>query len=77
MSDLPDQHLISSRVIRPGVATLLEQVASARAAAGRETYGRVGHLLTPKLVAEPDGLLLVDPVLTMTRIDLVDHTAGQ
>jgi hypothetical protein len=46
--------------------TLLERVASARAA-GRETYGRVGHLLTPRLVAEPDGLLLVDPVLKITR----------
>ena len=42
LSDLRDQHLISSRAIRPGVVTLLEPVASARAAE-RETYaGRSG-----------------------------------
>ncbi|MEU6742136.1 DUF4158 domain-containing protein [Streptosporangium sandarakinum] len=54
------EHLISSRVIRPGMVTLLERVAAARAAAGRETHGRVAHLPTPVLVAELDDLLLVD-----------------
>lgn len=63
------EHLISSRVIRPGVVMLLERVAAARAAAGRETYGRVAHLLTPRLVSELDGLLAVDPGLKMTRLN--------
>jgi hypothetical protein len=57
------EYLISSRVIRPGVVSLLEHVASARAAAERETHGRVAHLLTPSLTGELDGLLLVDPGL--------------
>ncbi|GAA2881894.1 hypothetical protein GCM10010517_45000 [Streptosporangium fragile] len=62
------EHLISSRVIRPGVVTLLERVAAAHAAAGRETHGRVTHLLTPALVAELDNLLLVDAELGTTRL---------
>ena len=62
------EHLISSRVIRPGVVTVLEHVATARAAAERETHGRVAHLLTPGLVMELDGLLLVDAGLGMTRL---------
>lgn len=62
------EHLISARVIRPGVVKLLERVASARAAAGRETYDRVAHLLTPSLVMELDGLLLPDAELGMTRL---------
>ncbi|WP_373287427.1 hypothetical protein [Streptosporangium pseudovulgare] len=34
------EHLISSQAIRPGVVTLPERVAAARAASGRETHGR-------------------------------------
>jgi len=41
------EHLAASRVVRPGVVSLLERVATARAEAGRETYQRVRHLLTP------------------------------
>jgi hypothetical protein len=54
------EHLRSSRVIRLGVVKLLERVATARAEAGRETYARVAHLLTAKMVPELDGLLQVD-----------------
>jgi hypothetical protein len=63
------EHLAASRVVRPGVVSLLERVAAARAQAGRETYQRVRHLLTPKLMGELDGLLSVDPVIGETRLN--------
>jgi len=63
------EHLAASRVVRPGVVSLLERVAAARAQAGRETYQRVRHLLTPKLMGELDGLLIVDPVIGETRLN--------
>lgn len=62
------EYLISCRVIRPGAVKLLERVATARAAAGRETYQRVAHLLTPQRAVDLDSLLVVDPVLGMTRL---------
>ena len=40
------EHLISARVIRPGVVKVLERVATAREAASGETFDRVVHLLT-------------------------------
>lgn len=62
------EHMKSSRVIRLGVTWLLERVAAARAQAGRETYARVAHLLTPALVAELDGLLHYDAAVRGTRL---------
>jgi TnpA family transposase len=62
------EHLKSSRVVRLGVVKLLERVATARAEAGRETYSRVAHLLTPKMVPELDGLLQVDAAVRGTRL---------
>jgi hypothetical protein len=38
------EHLISARVIRPGVVKVIERVATAREAASRETFDRVVHL---------------------------------
>ena len=40
------EHLISARVIRPGVVRVMERIATAREAASRETFDRVVHLLT-------------------------------
>ncbi|WP_296370991.1 Tn3 family transposase [Pseudonocardia sp.] len=62
------EHLITSRVVRPGPVKLLERVASARARAERETYDRVAHLLTPTRPGELDGLSVVDPEIGMTRL---------
>lgn len=62
------EHLISSRVIRPGVVKLLERVAWARAAAGRETYQRVAHLLNGQRTADLDSLLDHDPVIGSSRL---------
>ena len=56
------------KVVRPGAVTLLERVAAARAAAERETYGRVVHLLTEARRAELDGLLVTDPEIGMSRL---------
>jgi uncharacterized protein DUF4158 len=42
------EHLISARVIRPGVVRVIERVATAREAASRETFDRVAHLLTAR-----------------------------
>jgi len=62
------EHLAASRVMRPEVVSLLKRVAAARTRAGRETYERVQHLLTPKPMTELDGLLVVDPAIGATRL---------
>ncbi|WP_369394789.1 DUF4158 domain-containing protein [Streptomyces sp. CG1] len=69
------EHLASARVVRPGVVKLLERVATARTEAGRETYQRVRHLLTPKLMGELDGLLTVDSVIGTTRLNWLSKGA--
>jgi TnpA family transposase len=61
-------HLISAQVIRPGVVTLLEHVATAREAASRETFDRVAHLLTTQRQGELDKLLVVDNAVGSTRL---------
>ena len=62
------EHLRSLKEVRPGAVTLLERVAAARAAAERESYGRVMHLLTEARRAELDGLLVTDPEIGMSRL---------
>ncbi len=62
------EYLISAKVIRPGVVTLLEKVATARAAAQELTYDKVSPILTPVLMAALDRLLVVDPEIGSTRL---------
>ncbi|WP_306970442.1 Tn3 family transposase [Streptomyces afghaniensis] len=62
------EYLRSAKVIRPGVVTLLEKVASARQAAEDETHARVSHLLTGPTCRGLDGLLVVEPKLRSTRL---------
>jgi hypothetical protein len=62
------EYLISVQVIRPGVVNLLERVATARDRARAETWSRVEHLVDPHRRAELDGLLVVDPLLGLTRL---------
>jgi len=62
------EHLRSSKVVRPGVVTLLERVAAARAAAQRETYDRLAHLLSETRRVELDGLLVTDPEIGTSRL---------
>ena len=62
------EHLRSSKVVRPGVVTLLERVAAARAAAVRETFDRLAHLLTEAPRAELDALLVTDPQIGTSRL---------
>ena len=62
------EHLITSRVLRPGPVKLLERVASARSRAGRDTYDRLAHVLTPARCAELDAMLVVDPEIGMSRL---------
>ena len=57
------EYLGSSRVIRPGVVSLLERVATARDEARGETWTRVEHLLYPQRRGELDGLLVPDSEL--------------
>jgi TnpA family transposase len=59
-------YLIAAKVIRPGVVSLVEKVAAARAAATRETYQRLAHLLGPRRRDELDALLVVDPAIGST-----------
>jgi hypothetical protein len=62
------EHLISARVIRPGVVKVLERVATAREAASGETFDRVVHLLTAQRQVELDKLLVVDNTVGSTRL---------
>jgi len=62
------EHLVSARVIRPGVIKVLERVATAREAASGETFDRVVHLLTAKRQIELDKLLVVDDTVGSTRL---------
>jgi uncharacterized protein DUF4158 len=55
--NLAADYLISARTIRPGVVTLMEMVASARAAATALTFEKVAALLTEDRTGELDGLL--------------------
>ncbi len=47
---------------------MIERVATARAAAERQTYQRVAHLLTGHRPAELDRLLVIDPDISGTRL---------
>jgi TnpA family transposase len=62
------EHLRTSQVVRPGVVTLIERVAAARAKAERETYDRLAHLLTDARCTELDGLLVTDAEIGMARL---------
>jgi Domain of unknown function (DUF4158) len=62
------EYLSSSRLVRPGVVSILERVAAARERARDETSARLGPVLVPQLCAELDGILEVDPVLGRTRL---------
>ncbi|WP_345353889.1 Tn3 family transposase [Actinoallomurus liliacearum] len=62
------EFLLSARVTRPGVVTLMELVASARSAAGALTSEKVDHLLTARTRQDLDALLVADPVVGTTRL---------
>lgn len=62
------EHLISARVIRPGVVRVIERIATAREVASRETFDRIAHLLTARRRVELDDLLVVDAALGSTRL---------
>jgi hypothetical protein len=62
------EYLRSAKVIRPGVASLLEKVATARTAAERETHAPVAHLLDVERTQGLDGLLVVEPKLKSSRL---------
>ena len=62
------EYLSSSRLVRPGVMSILERVAAARERAREETSALLGPVLVPRLCAELDGMLVVDPLLGRTRL---------
>ncbi|MGI5290881.1 DUF4158 domain-containing protein [Nonomuraea polychroma] len=62
------EHLISSKVVRPGVVVLMKMVGSARNGAGALTSEKVDHLLTWPVRADLDRLLLFDEEVGMTRL---------
>ncbi|MBB4942807.1 hypothetical protein FHR32_007207 [Streptosporangium album] len=62
------EHLISSKVVRPGAVVLMKMVGSARNAAGALTSEKVDHLLTGPIRADVDRLLVFDEELGMTRL---------
>ena len=62
------EYLSSSRLVRPGVVSILERVAAAREQARGETWARLAPMLTERRRAELDRMLAVDPVLGRTRL---------
>jgi len=62
------EHLRSNKVIRPGVITVVERVATARTRAERETYDRLAHLLTATRCSEWDDLLVPNPEIGTSRL---------
>ena len=71
------EYLASSRVIRPGVVTVLMRVAAAREKSRAETWQRVAHLVDPTRAAELDRLLVVDPLVGFTRLHWLGRGATQ
>lgn len=65
---LTSEYLISARVIRPGLETVVRRVAHARAQAQRETYDRLADEYTPQRCADLDGLLEVHASIGMSRL---------
>jgi hypothetical protein len=62
------EFLVSAHVVRPGVVTLMEMVATARTGAGALTSEKVDHLLTGQMRGDLDRLLVQDVGLGMTRL---------
>ena len=62
------EYLSSSRLVRPGVVSILERVAASRKQARKETWARMAPMLTERRRAELDRMLAVDPVLGRTRL---------
>jgi len=58
--NLAAEYLISAKVIRPGVVTLMEMVGAARAGAGELIFEQVAHLLTGQVRSDLDRLLQFD-----------------
>jgi hypothetical protein len=50
------EYLSSSRLVRPGVMSILERVAAARERAREETSALLGPVLVPRFCAELDGM---------------------
>ena len=48
--------------------SILERVAAARSRAREETWTRVAPVLVPRLCAELDGMLIIDPALGRRRL---------
>src|SRR5260370_5255829 len=55
--NLAAEYLISAKVMRPGVVTLMEMVGAARAGAGELTFEQVAHLLTGQVRSDLDRLV--------------------
>jgi Domain of unknown function (DUF4158) len=61
-------YLAAAPVIRPGVITLMERIATVRQAAVVEVYTGVEHLLTDQRRGEMDGLLVVEQGMSLSRL---------
>src|SRR5260370_3284242 len=75
--NLAAEYLISAKVIRPGVVTLMEMVGAARAGAGELTFEQVAHLLTGQVRSDLDRLLQFDAGLGMARLAWLVKPAGE
>ncbi|SDG69828.1 Transposase and inactivated derivatives, TnpA family [Lentzea fradiae] len=62
------EYLHSAKVVRPGVVSLMEHIATVRRSAVGEVFGRVEHLLSGARRAELDGLLAVEEGMSVSRL---------
>jgi hypothetical protein len=73
--NLACEYLVAAWMVRPGVVTLTQMVATARTTATALTYQKVAHLLTEQVMADLDLLLRFDTGLGMTRLAWLTATA--
>jgi hypothetical protein len=62
------EYLQAAKIVRPGVISLMERMATVRQNAVGEVFGRVEPLLTEQRRTELDGLLVAEDGMTVSRL---------
>lgn len=73
--NLAREYLLAAKVIRPGPIVLAKMIGSARKAAGGLTSQLLAPVLTGRLRADLERMLLVDAGLGMTRLEWLNSGA--
>jgi Domain of unknown function (DUF4158) len=70
------EYLQAAKVVRPGVISLMERIATVRQNAAGEVFLRVEHLLSDQRRTELDALLIVEDGMTMSSHALKPSSGG-